>query len=327
MKKVKIVQIGIGHDHATLIFNSLKKQSDIFEIVGYYIPDSEVTDYFNKLSCFDGFKMLTIGEIMNNPEIEAVAIETEEKYLTKYALMAAEHNKKIHMDKPGGMELEDFKKLIRIVKQNNLVFHLGYMYRYNPEVQKLLEDIKKGELGEIYAVETHMSVRYDCAKRQWLSNFPGGMMFFLGCHLIDIILQIQGEPENVISLNKCTGYDNVTALDYGMVVFEYKNGISFAKTCSKEIGGMQRRQIVVCGTKKTVEIKPTEIYSSPSMIHTDVSDYDLSKGYSKRSSEQFDRYDNMMAAFAKMTNGVLENPWNYDYELMLYKYVLKACGK
>ena len=44
-------------------------------------------------------------------------------------------------------------------------------------------------------------------------------------------------------------------------------------------------------------------------------------------TDPFDRYDNMMKAFAAMVRGEKTNPWSYDYELTLYKHVLAACGK
>ena len=43
-------------------------------------------------------------------------------------------------------------------------------------------------------------------------------------------------------------------------------------------------------------------------------------------SKTYDRYDNMMKNFAHMVRDEKQNPWSYDYELQLYKMVLKACG-
>jgi hypothetical protein len=43
-------------------------------------------------------------------------------------------------------------------------------------------------------------------------------------------------------------------------------------------------------------------------------------------SATYDRYDDMMRSFAEMVRGEKENPWTYDYELKLYKTLLKACG-
>jgi len=43
-------------------------------------------------------------------------------------------------------------------------------------------------------------------------------------------------------------------------------------------------------------------------------------------SETFGRYDAMMLNFAEMVRGK-KNPFSYDYELELYKLVLRACGE
>ena len=330
MRKVKIAQIGTSvNSHGNDIFNSLKRNSDIFEIVGVAFPENEREKFPERMVSFEGYKELTVEEILNDPEIEAVAVETEEVNLTKYALMAAEHKKHIHMEKPGGREPLDFEKLIQTVKRNKTVFHTGYMYRYNPYVMELKQQIKNGELGDIISVETQMNCIHPKEVREWLSNFPGGMMFFLGCHLIDLIFSIQGKPKKIIPLNKCSGINGVTSKDFGMAVFEYENGISFAKTSAVEIGGFERRQLVVSGTKKTVELKPlerimdggniiTERYVRESLVWRDKTD--------KEVSPLFNRYDDMMRGFAKMVVGEKKNPWDYDYELTLYKLLLQSCG-
>lgn len=108
------------------------------------------------------------------------------------------------------------------------------MYRYNPYVVELLERIKKGELGEIISVEAQMNCTHSKEQRRWLGDYKGSSMFFLGCHLIDLILQIKGMPEKIISLNKSTGIDRVRSEDFGMVALEYNNGVSFAKVNSNE---------------------------------------------------------------------------------------------
>lgn len=326
MRKIKIAQIGIGHDHAEGIFDSLKRQAEIFDIVGYAVPEDEESGYPQKDKFFEGYKKLTVEKILSNPDIEAVTIETEEKNLAKYALMAAESNKHIHMDKPGGMSLSEFEKLISVVKERNLILHLGYMYRYNPEISQVLEQVKSGAFGEIFSVEGQMGSIYPQTpeKRQWLKQFKGGMMFFLGCHMIDMVLQCMGKPENIIPFNKSTGLEDVDAEDFSMAVFEYKNGTAFVKNCAREVGAEARRQLVICGSETTVEIKPLEYYKAGKM-YTDVS-YSTPACVEKHTSEAYRRYDRMMASFAKMTVNDTPNPESYDYELLLYKCVLKACG-
>ena len=331
MKKIRIAQIGTSlNSHGNHIFNTLKNNPDIFEVAGYHLPENEREKFPERMPDFEGCRELTLSEILENPEIEAVTVETEEIYLTKYAQMAADHKKHIHMEKPGGVNPAEFEKLIETVKKNKTVFHTGYMYRYNPYVAELKEQIKNGELGDIISVEAQMNCFHNESTRQWLENFPGGMMFFLGCHLVDLVFSIQGKPEKIIPLNKCSGVGGVTSEDFGMAVFEYKNGVSFVKTSAVELGGFERRQLVVSGTRKTVELKPLEWYVEDGKQITGRFTRE-SPGWTsfteKENCAPFDRYEPMMRAFGEMVMGKKDNPYDYDYELGLYKTVLKACGK
>ena len=329
MRKIKIAQIGINQfSHSNEIFGSICKQNDLFEVVGIVFPEGEKERIPQKYEKVAQYPELTLEEVLSNPEIEAVTIETDEVYLTKYALMAAKAGKHIHMEKPGGADLAEFEELIRVVKENGKVFHTGYMYRYNPYIVDLLERIKAGQLGKILCVEAQMSCIHARQLRQWLKELPGGMMFYLGCHLVDLILQIQGQPENIIPMNRSTK-QNTDADDFGMAIFEYETGVSFAKTSAQEIGGYARRQLVVTGTEGTVEIKPLEMFIPGKGIYTGKTEYAV-KAWDNLGehfqTELFDRYDGMMAGFARFVRGEAENPYTPDYELEVYKTVLKACG-
>ena len=334
MKKISVVQIGIGHDHASMVLESMLKQSDIFDVKALALPESETKDFAWGIDHFkDKLPIITAEEALGLSGLDGVVIETEEVNLTKYATLAAKKGLAVHMDKPGGTNLAEFEELVHTVKEKNLVFSTGYMYRHNAAINEAIEKVKSGELGEIYSVEAQMNCFHAPQKRQWLSRFDGGMMFFLGCHLVDLILRIQGDPEEIIPMNTCTGIENVSAEDYGFAVFRYKNGISFAKTCAAEAGGFERRQLVICGEKGTIELRPLERFTDGGEKNiTGIRNIPESEknswGYRApfEFSEPFDRYDGMMKAFAEYVRGEKTNPFDYDYELKLYKAVLRACG-
>ena len=97
MKRIKIAQIGVGHDHAGQMFNTLRNMPDVFDVVGYAIPEDDVTDNEWELShlenqsrMYQGARQYTVEEILSMPDIDAVAIETFDLLLVKYAKMAAE---------------------------------------------------------------------------------------------------------------------------------------------------------------------------------------------------------------------------------------------
>ena len=331
MKKIKIAQIGLNqYSHSLEILGSISRQTDLFDVVGYALPEGEKERIPQKYEKLENHQELTLDEILDDPTIEAVTIETDEIYLTKYALMAAKAGKHIHMEKPGSANLGEFEELIQTMKETGKVLHLGYMYRYNPYVIEILEKVKKGELGQILSVDAQMSCRHGRNARQWLQELPGGMMFYLGCHLVDLILQIQGMPQKIIPLNRCTGYNVSESKDFGMAVFVYENGISTAKTSAMEVGGYARRQLVVSGTKGTIKLEPLEMYTPEQKIYTGKTEYwDAAWNHMGEHSQTplFNRYDGMMAGFAACVRGEQKNPYTLDYELSLYKILLQCCGE
>lgn len=339
MKRIRIAQIGVNrYSHSTEIFSTLKSMPELFEIVGYAIVEDERETCIKKLSTFEGYREMTVEEILSDPTIDAVTVETDEIHLLKYAQMVADAGKHLHMEKPGSQSISDFERLVETVKAKKTVFHVGYMYRYNPIISDIIARFESGELGEIHSIEAHMSRldNEDC--RRWFGSFKGGMMFYLGCHLVDLVYLLQGAPTRVIPLNKATGIGGIDTEDFGCAVLEYPNGISMVRMSGTETGGFDRRQLVICTDRRTVEIKPLEVSvpkeeRRPGMVsplYTEcVERYKDENGKVKTKytrSPDFGRYDAMIKSFAAMVRGEKENPFTYDYELELFKLVMKCCG-
>lgn len=334
MRKIRIAQIGMNrYSHAPEIFTTLKLHPEVFDLVGYALVEDERDTCKGKLKWFLGYPELTLDEILNDPTIEAVAVETDEIHLLKYALMAAEAGKHIHMEKPGSQNLADFEKLIKTVRASGKVFHTGYMYRYNPYIADAVKRAKAGELGNIYSIEAHMSRLDNSECREWFGSFKGGMMFYLGCHLVDLVLQIQGLPEEVIPFNTSTGIDGINTEDLGFAVLKYPRAVSVIRMGGTEVGGFNRRQLVICGSRETLEVRPLEVCVEGDKKFMNYTEKHVARIGDGRSvtrtherSEQFQRYEAMLFAFAEMVRGERENPYTLDYELDLFKTILKCCG-
>ena len=330
MGKIRIAQIGTSrYSHGNDVVNNLNTNEN-YEIVGYCLPENEDRKCPERMADLEGYRRLTLEEILNDPTIDAVSVETEEYALARYALAAVRAGKHLHLEKPGAVSLADFEELIDEVKARGTVLHIGYMYRYNPAIVELIQQVKSGELGEITCVEAQMNCFHPQEMRQWLATYKGGMTYFLGCHIIDLILTIQGVPDRILPLNKCSGQGVDESEDIGMVVFEYPHGVSFAKTSAVERGGFARRQLVVTGSKATVELRPLEWYPDGwgelYTAKTERTAADWLVDAEPVKSDLFPRYKAMFNAFAAMVRGEIVNPYTPDYELTLFKTIQKACG-
>ena len=333
MKKLKVVQIGVAHDHADVTFDTIKRLPELFQIAGL-VPFDNFAENFLKRDIYSNAKLLTLPEVLEMNDIDAVFVETEENSATEVTKMFAQKGIHVHLDKPGSQDKKSFSEMIEIFKKTKAELQMGYMYRFNPIVKETLSEVQNGVFGKVFSVEAQMSVRHSDEKREWLQRFTGGMMFFLGCHLIDLVMQIKGVPDEVISLNSSTGLGGVKTEDYGFAILKYKDGVSFVKTCAVEVNGFERRQLVVCGEKKTVEIKPIEkYYPNSSEMHTLCNQTEQKKGLNPWvdcseviDSGAYDRYMPMLEEFYDIIVGKKKNPYSLEYEESLFKTVLRACG-
>lgn len=331
MSRIKIAQVGTWHDHALPTYNSIKDLGELYELVGLAEPSGEMSPSFKNET-----NIVTVENLLAMDDLQAVAIECEEEKSTYYAKLFAERGVAVHLDKPGTQDPKAFAELIQVARQGNVPLQMGYMYRYNPLIVKCMDDIKQGRLGKIFSIEAQMSVCHPLEKRRWLGKYKGGMMYFLGCHLVDLILQIQGTPNEIIPLNTSTESELVDgAEDFGCAIFKYDCGSSFIKVCANETNGYERRQFVVSGTEGTFEIKPFETIMSQNNKAELVSKAhitykpDVTDIWSDNSTEVisagYNRYNPMMTDFAAFIRREKENPYTYDYELKLFNTLMKCC--
>ncbi len=325
---IKLGHIGIAHDHSIGFMECVRKYPDIFEVVGVVEENPDNIKRLGGNKVYDGIPFMSMEEMLNYPGLDAVMVETEELKLIETAQKCVDKGLHVHIDKPAGGNVEDFERLLKTAKSKNLTVQIGYMYRYNPAVQYCWNIVKSGELGKIYQVDAIMDSWYSPEKREWTNQFPGGNMFFLGCHMVDLVLLMQGIPERIIPLNKSSGIDGVSAIDHGFAVFEYSSGISTVRATLTECIGFNRRQLFVCGERGVIEIKPLEDENGLPSTQLSISfDRNFRGKYEERHFPKASgRYDAMMLDFAEIVKGNKENPFPYEYELLVQKAVLAACG-
>ena len=142
IKKIKLGQIGIGHNHGEGKMLAAQKYPDFFEFVGYAEENEEWIKKRGNWEVYQRLERKSVQEIID--QSDAVLIESDVWNLTKYARMCVEAGKHVHIDKPAGGTLVEFKELLDIAKEKKLAVQMGYMYRYNHALCKCMEMIKKG---------------------------------------------------------------------------------------------------------------------------------------------------------------------------------------
>lgn len=329
-EKIRIGQIGIGHNHGEAKMLGFRKFPELFEIVGVNEDDPSWLEKRGHLKGYEGLPFLSREEILEKSD--AILVETDVPYLTRTAQICVDAGKHIHLDKPAsgaGESLEDYRRVLETARAKDLIVQLGYMYRYNPAIMWCMEKVRNGELGEIYSVTAEMNTFHGKPYKQWLSQFDGGIMYILGSHLVDLVVSLLGAPQKINSFFRHTGLDGVDFPDNNLAVLEYEKALARIFVSSVEVNGWGRRQFTVAGSRGTIAIMPIEHKLTVSYAHVDMG----GKTYAdKHEDVPFDdipsggRYDLMAQDFYAYVKGEKENPYSYDHEYLVQKVLCDVIG-
>jgi len=320
--RIKVGQIGVSHGHANKV--GVYRKSDDYDVVGIVEPNLELRAKAEKNPAFQGAKWITMEELLGTPGLQVVLIETPIRDLLSNARVCLEAGKHVHIDKPAGDNLDEFKQVLDLAARKKLLVQMGFMYRYNPGVVLLREFLQKGWLGEIFELHTVMSKSVGPDERKALAEYPGGTMFELGCHLIDLVVKIMGVPEKVAPFPRHSSSAPDGLLDNMFAVLEYPRATASVRTSVIEIEGGERRHMTVCGTEGTFHIQPLDnptvkvSLSQPRGAYT--------KGTQVIELPKYARYAADARDMAQIIRGEKVADYSPQHDLAVQTTVFQACG-
>jgi len=322
-RRIKVGQIGVGHSHAAGKIQVLRNSLD-WEVVGVVEADPKLRAEAENSDDYRGLNFMTSEQLLNTPGIEAVAVETTVDQLLPVARECISAGKHIHLDKPPGSSLASFRELLADADRQNLVVQLGYMYRYNPGVLLLRDILAKGWLGEIFELNAVMSKELNQSKRELWAQNPGGTMFELGCHLIDLLVVLMGKPEKVTPYNHHSSQADDQLMDNMLAVCSYPRSTATIRSTALEVEGGERRHLTVCGTKGTVHIQPLDDPSVQLALSEPRGKY--REGYQNITFDKYERYVADLADLAAIIRGEKEPDFDSAHDLAAQETLLQACG-
>ena len=322
MAKIKYGQVGVGHPHASKM--SVYRESDDYEVVGIVEPDVALRREAEKKDAYRDLKWMTFEELLNVPDLQVVGVETKVAGLLDVAEQCIAVDKHIHLDKPAGNDLAQFRRILDEASRKHLAIQMGYMYRYNPGVVMLRDFLSRGWLGEPFEVHAVMSKKMDAAARQNMLQYIGGTLFDLGGHLIDLVVGFLGEPTKVHPFPQHSSPIDDDLLDNMLAVLEYPTATATVRTSVNEVEGFSRRHLTLCGTEGTFHMQPLDdpdakvAFSQPRGKHK--------KGYQDIDLPKYRRYVADAADLAKIVRGEKDADFSYEHDYAVQKTLFLACG-
>jgi predicted dehydrogenase len=304
--------------------STLRKLSDRYEVVGIVEPDPERRGKFKNHAAYRGLNWIGEEQLLNTSGLEAVAVETEITELVPTAMRCVSAGAHVHLDKPAGLSLSAFKRLLDQATRRDLTVQMGYMFRHNPAFKFCFQAAQKGWLGDVFELHGVISKTIGAEQRRRLAAFPGSM-FELGCHLIDAMVKVLGRPDRVVAYSRQTLPQQDDLADNQLAVFEYAKCTATIRSALVEVEGQKRRQFVVCGDGGTVDIRPLE--PPKLLLALDRPRDRFKKGYQEVPLPKMTgRYDDQLIELARIIRGQKESEYPPEHDLAVHEAVLKASG-
>lgn len=142
----------------------------------------------------------SVEELLEDPSIELVIINTPNNTHYEYAKMALQAGKHVLVEKPFAASSAEAADLFETGRKNNCKVMAYHNRRWDSDFQSVKRIIEAGTLGNL--IEVHF--RFDRYKREispkWFKEEPlpaSGLTYDLGSHLVDQAISLFGKPLTV----------------------------------------------------------------------------------------------------------------------------------
>jgi predicted dehydrogenase len=315
-RRPKIGFLGVEYSHAAEKIRLLRQSTD-FELVGVWAE----TDVLRETYARQGVRTASAEEIL--AECEVVAVESAVRSHAALARRALEAGRHVHLEKPPATNLAEFDELVRLAKEKQLRLQVGYMWRHNPGLIAAFEAVRSGWLGDVYLVRARINNTLDARRRAEWAEFPGGVLFELGSHLIDAVVRLLGRPERVTAFLKTHGSTTDALADNNLAVLEYPRATALVTSATLQPNSGAHRAFEICGTRGTAVVRPLE----PPALELDLAQAAGPYRAGPQSVPQ-PEYRRYAAEFVELARSVRSGdplPVSPDEERTIQETLLRAC--
>ena len=268
-------------------------------------------------------------ELINDHELDAIAIATPVKFHFEMAMKSLKANKHTFVEKPMVRNVKEGETILKKAQKKQLILMVGHTFIYSPAVRKVKEIINTNELGDI---------QYIAARRLNLGLFQKdiNVAWDLAPHDISIInFVLEKSP---VSIN-CQGkaHINPNVEDITNMVLNYSNG-GIATIQSSWLDPNKVREMTFVGSKKMLvydDLQPMEkikIYDKHVEIppHYDTfAEFHYSYHYGDMYAPYIKQYEPLKYECQQFLNCIKngEKPESCGYEALKVVQILEAANK
>ena len=267
---VGVIGLGMGRNHAKGVLKVAEKMTrpvhpELDQPVLYALCDIDkeklrkVGEELRVEHLYEDYR-----EMLADPKLDAVIIATPDQDHRQMAQDALESGKHVLCEKPLALTREDLEAIVRSARQSGKIFMVGQICRFTPGFQMAKDLIQKGTIGELTYVESEYAHDYTEIYRAgtWRSDPARNGVVGGGCHAVDLLRWIAGDPDEVMAYGTHKTFREITPYDDTHVaILHFPKGVIGKVFCSISCRRPYTMRSVFYGTQGTIVTDNT----SPSM--------------------------------------------------------------
>ncbi|MGQ9855785.1 MAG: Gfo/Idh/MocA family protein [Fervidobacterium sp.] len=234
MRKLKMALIGCGRIGSSKHVEAILKNADIIEAAAFCdIVPEKAQACAEKVKSVLGYEpriYTDYTKIVDNEEIDFVAIATESGYHYEIAMEFLRRGINVLVEKPMALSTKHMDDMIETAEEKRVKLGVCFQNRFNPPIQELRRKVENGAFGKInYGVANIRWNRdknyYEQANWRGTWHLDGGSLMNQCTHNIDLLQwMLGGEIEEVYGVIRNFQHPYIEAEDFGGAIIKFKNG-------------------------------------------------------------------------------------------------------
>lgn len=216
-----VAYIGFGNSVCRYHLPYVERRKDTIKVKYIYRRQEDRVGDEERETWYPDITFTTnIDQVMNDPEVNLIVVNTPDAFHVSYTMQALEHGKNVLCEKPFAHTAKEAKEVFEYAKEKGLVVMANQNRRYDADMRTVRKVIESGVLGNIVEIESH----YDYYRPSIKDHKGFGILYGLAVHPIDQIIGQFGHPQKVVY--DCRSIDNPgVSDDYYDIDFFYENGL------------------------------------------------------------------------------------------------------
>ncbi len=217
--------VGLGW-WGQMLVDSVQGRSDVIRVTAAQTRTPAKAEAYAKAR---GIAMTaTFEELLADKTIDAVILATPHSEHASQLVKAAAAGKHIYTEKPFTLDIASTDAALAAIEKAKVTLGISFQRRFHPSMIELKKRVKSGALGSIDYVTAEMSTSTALSMPEgyWRTNpkeTPAGAMTGIGVHIVDGMIDLNGEIAEVTCINARRAAPN--ADDTTAVLLQHKNGV------------------------------------------------------------------------------------------------------